>query len=48
MEYTCKEPVIVDGLHVLNSPVPLRQGKKTSSAAEIAAIHSDQVFNDDH
>ena len=39
---------MVDALHVLNSPVPLRQGRKTSSAAEIAAIHSDQIFNDDH
>ena len=39
---------MVDALHVLKSPVPLRQGRETSSAAEIAAIHSDQIFNDDH
>ena len=39
---------MVDALHVLNSHVPLRQRKKTSGAAEIAAIHSDQIFSDDH
>ena len=39
---------MVDALHVLNSPVPLREGRKTPSAAEIAAIHSDQIFFDDH
>ena len=39
---------MVDALHVLNSHVPLRPGKKTSGAAEIAAIHSDQMFSDDH
>ena len=48
VDYTCKEPVMVDALHVLNSLVPLRQRRKTSSTAEIAAIHSDQIFNDDH
>ena len=39
---------MVDALHVLNSHVPLRQGRKTSGAAEIAAIHFDQIFSDDH
>ena len=38
---------MVDALHVLHSHVPLRQGRKTS-AAEIAAIQSDQIFSDDH
>ena len=48
MDYACKETVMVDALHVLNSHVPLRQGTKTSSAAEIAAINSDQIFSDDY
>ena len=47
MQRAC-ESLMVDALHVLNSPVPQRQGRKTSSAAEIAEIHSDQIFNDDH
>ena len=39
---------MVDALQVLNSFVPVRKERKTSSAAEIAAIHSDQIINDDH
>ena len=39
---------MVDALHVLNSHVPLRQGRKTSGAAETVAIHSDQIFSGVH
>ena len=38
---------MVDAL-VSDSHHLLRQGRKTTGSTEIAAIHSDHIFNDDH